>query len=86
MNFQEEDGTKEQSITIRSAQSWEELLQAIDSTGGLQGSGEFFEAEELKELIEAVRDHRLSTRYLTRMDGLRDKADELLSRELQGES
>lgn len=86
MNSQESGSVNERPTAIRATQSWGELLEVLRSGDGLQSSGEFFEPEELVELIEAVRDRRLPTQCLTRTDGLREKAEELLSRESASEA
>lgn len=71
---------------IADAQSFEELLAAMDQLGGIEGSkaagGKFHSAEDLKERINLARGgSRLFLEGITRTGGLRDKVTELLSKE-----
>lgn len=68
----------EQPVTIGGAKSFDELNQAIDKLGGLQGSKDYFTAEELKQFIEEVRRGNRDLQYITRTGDLRMKVEELL--------
>lgn len=72
---------------IADAQSFEELLAALDQMGGIEGSkaagGKFHSAEDLKERINLARGSRFHLEGVTRTGGLRNKVIELLSKELE---
>jgi len=74
--------TPERRTYIYSAESFPELFQAIEHLGGLQGSERFYEAEELKNIINLIREEKVGLQALTRTEGLRDRVKYLLDREL----
>lgn len=63
---------------ILSATSIEDLLQKIDASEGIQGSQEYFNKDQLKMIIEGVRDGELEYDYITRSGRLRQKVFDLL--------
>lgn len=68
----------ERPVTIGGARNFDELYQAIDKLGGLQGSRDYFTAEELKQFIKEVRQGNRDLQYITRTGNLRMKVKELL--------
>jgi len=72
----------ERQISISSAKDFSELFQVIESTGGLQGSEKFYEATELKKIINWVREGKINVKTVTRTEGLRDRVEYLLNQEL----
>jgi hypothetical protein len=70
---------------IKDAGSFEELFEILKRKGGLTGSdGTFYSAEELIERIQKLRSGEVEDlAILTRSEGLRDKVEELLKRELE---
>jgi hypothetical protein len=71
----------EQQRMINDAQSFAELYQVIEQIGGLQGSQQFYQPSELKNIIERVRKGELNIYYITRTAGLRSKVEELIKLE-----
>lgn len=71
----------EQRVTISGAQTFAELYQAIEQTGGLQGSQQFYQPLELKNIIERVRKGELDTSYITRTGGLRSRVEDIIKLE-----
>ena len=70
----------ERRAMISGAQSFAELYQVIEQTGGIQGSQQFYQPSELKNIIERVRKEELDIYHITRTDGLRSKVEELKKR------
>lgn len=64
--------------TIGGAQSFAELYQAIEQAGGLQGSQQFYQPVELRNIIERVRKGELDTSYITRTGGLRSRVEDII--------
>ena len=77
----ESENKLEQELNFDGAISWEELYDALDLAGGVQGSRDFYSAEELKSTIEAVRSGTLAPDSITRTGGLREKVKELIKKE-----
>lgn len=75
--------TKEESLEkyIAAAENFDELFALLDKTSGIQGSKEFFESAKLKEIIWKAREGGLSTEYVTRASGLRERVEDLLQAE-----
>jgi|GEM_PF-1047210 hypothetical protein len=67
----------ERRATIDGAQSFAELYQAIEQVGGLQGSQQFYQPSELRNIIERVRKGELDTSYITRTGGLRSRVEDI---------
>lgn len=63
---------------IASVATFEQLKKALEESGGIQGSKDFYEPEQLKSLIERVRKGDLELTYITRTAGLREKVKELM--------
>jgi hypothetical protein len=70
---------------IKDARSFKELFDILKKKRGLTGSdGTFYSAEELIERIQKLRSGEVEDlAILTRSEGLRDKVEELLKRELE---
>jgi hypothetical protein len=70
---------------IKDARSFKELFEILKKKRGLTGSdGTFYSAEELIERIQKLRSGEVENlAILTRSEGLRDKVEELLKRELE---
>ena len=70
---------------IEDARSFKELFEILKKKRGLTGSdGTFYSAEELIERIQKLRLGEVEDlAILTRSEGLRDKVEELLKRELE---
>lgn len=66
---------------ISNSKTIDELLSFVDKTEGLQGTQEFFDAGQLRMIIEMVRDGGLDITYVTRSGGLRQKVFDLLNNE-----
>jgi hypothetical protein len=69
---------------IKDARSFKELFEILKRKGGLTDSdGTFYSAEELIERIQKLRSGEVEDlAILTRSEGLREKVEELLKREL----
>ena len=69
---------------IKDARSFKELFDILKKKGGLTDSdGTFYSAEELIERIQKLRSGEVEDlAILTRSEGLREKVEELLKREL----
>ncbi len=65
---------------IAKAKYIDDLLAAIDSSEGLQGSREYFDKGKLRMIVEMVRDGKLGYEYLTRSGGLRQKVFDILNK------
>ncbi|HEV8601145.1 MAG TPA: hypothetical protein VGQ87_00920 [Patescibacteria group bacterium] len=63
---------------IASSTTFDELYQALEMLGGVQGSKQRHSAEELKATINLVRKGQERPIAVTRSLGLRDKVTELL--------
>lgn len=63
---------------IASSKTFDELIQAIEMMGGIQGSKHFYSAEELKTTIDLVRKGKENPHAVTRNLGLRDKVLDLM--------
>jgi len=72
----------ENKTSISSAKNFTELFEIIESNGGLQGSKKFYEASELKEIINLVRKEKINSNLITRTEGLRDQVEYLIDQEL----
>ena len=68
----------ERQGTIGGAQSFAELYQAIEQAGGLQGSQQFYQPAELRNIIERVRKGELDTSYITGTGGLRSRVEAII--------
>jgi hypothetical protein len=70
---------------IKDARSFKELFDILKKKRGLTGSdGTFYSAEELIERIQKLRSGEVEDlAILTRSEGLREKVEELLKRELE---
>ncbi len=66
---------------ISKAEDFGELFKAIDETKGIQGSGKFYEVQELKNLINKVREGKVDIKTITSKYDLRDRVIVLLERE-----
>jgi hypothetical protein len=82
---QEYNEKKLKKEDISSATTLNELLAHIDASEGLQGSQEYFSKEQLRMIIEEVRDKKLDYDYITRSGGLRQKVFDLLENQPQAE-
>lgn len=71
----------ERGVTIGGAQSFAELYQAIEQAGGFQGSQQFYQPAELRNIIERVRKGELDTSYITRTGGLRSRVEDIFKLE-----
>lgn len=60
----------------------DDLYQALGRMGGLQGSQAYYETDQLKELIDQVKQDKLPLHYITSSGGLRKKVAELLGKPL----
>ena len=63
---------------IESAKTLDELLAHVDASKGLQGTQDYFDKEQLRMIIEEVRDGKLDFDYITRSQGLRQKVFDLM--------
>ena len=63
---------------ITSAANFDELYQALEMMGGVQGSKQHQSAEELKAAIENIRKGQSKPETVTRSLGLREKVLDLL--------
>lgn len=63
---------------IESVKNLDELLAHVDASDGLQGTQDYFDKDQLRMIIEEVRDGRLDLSYVTRSQGLRQKVMDLL--------
>jgi len=68
----------ERQGTINGAQSFAELYQTIEQAGGLQGSQQFYQPAELRNIIERVRKGELDTSYITATGGLRSRVEDII--------
>lgn len=68
-----------QAELIQAASSPDDLYLAIDAMGGLQGSKQFYTADQLKELITKVLSGQEEIQVITSAAGLRKKVDALLA-------
>ena len=66
---------------IGSAKNFAELYGIIDKMKGFQGSRDFFDANQLKKLINDARFHGGELNNITRAEGLRNKVKELIEAE-----
>lgn len=66
---------------IAGSESFEDLLKVIETSGGIQGSQEFFDVENLKAIIDKVRNSGSGITAVTRTGGLRQKVGSLLALE-----
>src|SRR3989344_209372 len=82
-NYKPSDSLENQ---ISGAGTFEELFAALDKAGGVQGSHTYYGAEQLKQLINEVRNGRgkISSSSITRTGGLREKVILLTVAESQG--
>ncbi len=71
----------ERRATISRAQNFSELYQALEQEGGLQGTQQFYQASEIKNIIDRVRKGELDTSYITRTGGLRSRVDDIMKLE-----
>lgn len=76
----DEDKLSKELAAVRNR---EELFGVLDKTGGIEGSKQFFTAEELKQLITAVLDkgERIFLGGITRTGGLRKKVEQIMDLE-----
>lgn len=74
-------GGEKEKPDFSKVSTWEELYDAIDMRGGVEGSKQFFSAEELKALIDEVRKGFSPLSVITREGNLRSKVQELLKHE-----
>lgn len=65
---------------INMVKNYDELMEEIDLSGGIQGSQEFFDPATLKEIIRDVWENNGDINRVTRQGGLRQKVGELLSK------
>lgn len=77
----EELNQPERKMGIHEAKSFDELLKAVEATGGLQGSGKFYEVAELQQIINQVRSGESPIDNVTRAGGLRQRVTDLLQLE-----
>jgi hypothetical protein len=63
------------------AKTFSELYDAIEESGGLQGSKKFYDPSELKEIIEEVQRGERGILYVTSAGGLRDAVERLINLE-----
>ena len=71
----------EQRATISGSQNFSELYQALEQAGGLQGTQQFYQASEIKNIIDRVRKGELDTSYITRTGGLRSRVEDIMKLE-----
>ena len=71
----------ERLATISGAQTFAELYQALEQAGGLQGAQQFYQASEIKNIIDRVRKGELDTSYITRTGGLRSRVEDIMKLE-----
>ena len=75
---------KQVAPTIETANSIDELYQAINALGGIygrpkeDGSRDYFAAQNLIQIIEQVRSGGRTINHITRSEGLREKVRQLL--------
>lgn len=70
---------KRSENVIASARSFDELIDAIDELGRIKGAdGHVYSADDLINLIGKIKGGELSTDYITRTSGLRNKVTELI--------
>lgn len=69
------------SLAFEDATDWDSLFEIIDRRGGLQGSKDFFAPDELRDMINGVRNGELDAKHITRTDGLRDVIKKLLEKD-----
>lgn len=68
-----------ETYNIRKAKSLEDLYMILKVLGGLQGTKIFYTSDELTGQIERVKRGELSSDYITRRAGLRDRVEKLLT-------
>lgn len=72
---------------ISKAKNFDELFQALDIVGRVQGTKEFYSVERLKEIISLVRKGSMKLNVVPRgsdpKNNLRKKVDELIKLEKQ---
>lgn len=66
---------------IAGSESFEDLLKVIETSGGIQGSQEFFDVDSLKNIINKVKNGDSDITAVTRTGGLRQKVGSLLALE-----
>lgn len=66
---------------IAGSESFEDLLKVIETSGGIQGSQEFFDVDNLKNIINKVKNGDSDITAVTRTGGLRQKVGSLLALE-----
>jgi len=69
---------EDRKAKISNAKNFEELFSAIEEIGTIDGTKEKYSPEELKQIINQVRNGDIRNTYVTRTYGLRDKVVELL--------
>jgi len=75
---------KEQALAkqIARVESFDQLESILLSTGGIEGSQKWYSAQELRDIIESVRNNKNSDpRRIPRTAGLRNKVLELMRQE-----
>lgn len=77
LNKEVDQGKLEKSII--EADSFDDLIKVIEASRGIQGEQKFFDMAELKDKIDKVRKGELSTDYITRTGGLRQKVEDLMT-------
>jgi len=59
--------------------NFDELFAVVNSAGGIQGSQEFFDAKQLLDVIQKVRNGEIKSTAITRTVGLRQKVVDLMA-------
>ena len=65
------------NLNLRNAQNIREILLSFDRHKGIQGSSQFYPAEQLKIIIKRFFNGELNKNHLTRNEGLREKVLQL---------
>lgn len=62
---------------IKNANTLGELYKVIKNAGGIQGSSEYYDAEQIWKCVHAYVENKADENTITRADGLRNKVKEL---------
>jgi hypothetical protein len=79
--WQKEFRPEELEENLQKVDSFDTLVQLLDTRVGVQGSRDFFEAKVLIGMIDKVRKGELKTTAITQTGGLRQKVEDLLALE-----
>jgi len=82
MNFEQppvqEITPEEKAEMIRESKSFDDLYEAIQKIGPVEGSTEVFEPDNLIDIINRVQSGELTLTYVTRTHGIRDAVERLM--------